>query len=135
MSHHSCVRCPKTTPIVATRGAVAMRHEAVADDLAGRRGEDAGEHLDRRGLAGAVGPDVADHLAGADREGDVGHGGGLGRRAPDERAQRRGEPLAPPVGAEDLGQPLDADHRLRVRLDHAFFFPSAPRPDSASARA
>ena len=40
-------------------------------EVARGRHQDAGEHLDRRRLPGAVRPDVADHLAGLDRERQV----------------------------------------------------------------
>ena len=58
-------------------GAADTRLEPGHADLARRRHEDAGEHLDRRGLSRAVGTDVAHHLAGLDRERQVVH-----RRAP-----------------------------------------------------
>ncbi len=50
--------------------AIAPRHEAVDDDLAARRDEDPGQHLDGRGLAGAVPADIADELALRDVEAD-----------------------------------------------------------------
>ena len=56
--------------------ALAPGNEAVDANLAARTGhQDAGEHLDGGGLAGAVGADVADHLAAVDREADAVHRG------------------------------------------------------------
>ena len=72
MSHHSWVRWPKTTPMLrAFCWRLLVRHEAVHDEAAGGGDEDAGQHLDRGRLAGAVGPEVRDRLAGLDAEVDV----------------------------------------------------------------
>ena len=68
-SHQSCVRWPKTTPMrahVAVRSRQGTRPSTSTSPDVGD--EDAGEHLDRGGLAGAVGPDVADQLAAVDGE-------------------------------------------------------------------
>ncbi|MDG6105468.1 hypothetical protein [Dactylosporangium aurantiacum] len=43
------------------------------DPAAGRQ-QQRDEHLDRRGLAGAVGPEQAEQLAALDLEGDAAHG-------------------------------------------------------------
>src|SRR5688572_20450018 len=51
--------------------ALARRLEAGYRDTAGRRHEDARQHLHRRRLAGAVRADVADERAGLDLEADV----------------------------------------------------------------
>ena len=76
------VRWPKTTPI---RRASSVRcrlgsRPATLSVPAGRH-QDAGEHLDRGRLPGAVGADVADHLAGLDGERQVVHGDDLVARA------------------------------------------------------
>ena len=82
--------------------AVAARVEAGHPHLPTGRHEDAGQHLDGRRLPGAVGPDVADHLAGIDGERQVVHGqhrsrgrgggaprpGGVRRRCARGRARR-----------------------------------------------
>ena len=69
-SHQSWLRWPKTTPMLRALSLRCFRGDEPGDPhLAGGRHEDAGEHLDRRGLAGAVRADVADQLAGLEREG------------------------------------------------------------------
>jgi len=50
------------------RALAPVRDEAEHARLAGGRVEEAREHLQGRGLAGAVGPQEADHLARLDRE-------------------------------------------------------------------
>jgi hypothetical protein len=97
--------------------AVPVRNVTVADDLSGRRGQDAGQHLDRRGLAGAVRTDVPDHLAGFDRKRHVRDGGDLSGHPPDEGLQRRGQTLFPAICPEDLREPRDSNERLAHRLD------------------
>ncbi len=47
-------------------GALAPGHETVRQNFARGRHEDAGEHFDGGGFAGAVRADVADHFAAAD---------------------------------------------------------------------
>ena len=56
------------------RDASAHRHKPGDLDVAGRRRQDAGEHLDRRRLPGAVRSEVADHLPRLDRDADTGDG-------------------------------------------------------------
>jgi len=48
--------------------ALLVRHAPVDEDAATTRHQDARQHLDRRRLAGAVRADVANHLAGVERE-------------------------------------------------------------------
>ena len=78
-------------------GALAAGVDARDADRAGGRHQDAGEHLDRGRLAGAVRADVADHLAGLDLEAQLLHGLDVG-------------PAADPEGA---GQPGDLDEGHR----------------------
>jgi len=59
-------------------------------DCAAARFDESGQHADRRGLAGSVRSQVAEHLSGGDRERDVGHR---------------------PDGAEPLRQGLCVKHR------------------------
>ena len=47
-------------------GTLFPRDEAVRENFAARGHQDAGEHFDGRGFAGAVGADIADHFAAAD---------------------------------------------------------------------
>jgi len=53
--------------------ALAERLEAVGPHPPRGGHQDAGEHLDGGGLAGAVRPDVADHFPRPDLEGDAVH--------------------------------------------------------------
>src|ERR1035437_729169 len=53
--------------------AALVGNEAVHDQAALSGHEDAGQHLDRGGLAGAVGPEVGHRLAGLDAQVDVVH--------------------------------------------------------------
>src|SRR5262249_61334524 len=103
----------------------ALRHRLEAADphRSARRIENPREHLQGRRLAGAVGPDVADHLAALDNEIDPIHGGHDTRAA------------AQPAG-------LHADSELLaelVCLDEAHIVTtlcsgSAARPSATSAR-
>jgi hypothetical protein len=83
------------------------RVQAAGADRAGGRNEDPRQHLDRRGLPGAVRADVADRLAAAHGERDVVDGRGR-------------PPLAAPsagTAREPAGQAPRLDHELlRVRL-------------------
>ncbi len=98
--------------------AVAVRHQAADLYRARGRHEDAGEHLHRRGLAGAVGPDVADQLSALDTEACAVHGPPgleLGRQ---KRRDPPDDALGPRSHPELLGQLADLDVR------HAFPFRS-----------
>ena len=55
--------------------------EAENLDAAGGRGEEAGEHLDGGGFAGAVGAEEAEELTGGDAEVDVLNGGEVAEAA------------------------------------------------------
>jgi hypothetical protein len=81
---------------------VLVGHDAVDLDAAGCGLEDACEHLDGRGLAGAVGTDVPDHLAALDLEVQILDGVDLlvlpGEKGPDVA----GQSLAALVDAEGL---------------------------------
>ena len=90
------------------RHAVGLHVVAADAGGAGGRDHEAGEHPHRGGLAGAVRPEEAEHLAARHVEGDVVDGG---------------------EAAESLGQPVDLDqHRLAVG-GHA-----APPPGSPVGR-
>ena len=84
------------------RDAVARRHEPGDVHFARARHEHAGEHLDRRALARAVGADVAEHLARVDAERHV-----VDRV--DDHAFAADASGAPPH-REGLRHVLDADH-------------------------
>ena len=101
-SHHRVVRCPKTTPIrLREPRALARRVDAGDPQPAAAGGEDAGQHLDRGGLAGAVRADVADHLAARHPEAD--------RRPPPAPA------AAPGAAGRPCGARRRPSRRRRVR--------------------
>ncbi len=81
------------------------RVEPADRDPPGRGDEDAGQHLDRRRLAGAVRPEVAEQLAALDLEGDLVHRLDDGPLA--------AEPPAP--NDEALAELLDLDHPPALR--------------------
>ena len=108
-SHHSCVRWPKTTPIRrASSTPLAQRVEPARAHRARGRHQDAGEHLDRGRLPGAVGADVADRLARAATEKVIRVDGG------DRRRVRRRPALA--AHEELAGQVLHVDDRPRAGM-------------------
>ena len=71
--------------------------------------EQAGEHLERGGLAGAVGPEEADELPFLDRKADVFHGGSLLVFATQQAAQRTEQPRLFLVSTEDSRESLHLD--------------------------
>jgi hypothetical protein len=87
------------------REVAALRHGLHSADAQGTagRGEDAGQHLQRRRLAGAVRTDVTEHLAALDREVD-GVDGGHHPRAPSHPARFAGD-------GEVAAEPAGFDHR------------------------
>ncbi len=104
-SHHSCERCPNTTPIRAARRLpLRHRHQPADPHLAAAGHEHAGEHLQRGRLAGAVRAEVAEHLAALDPQVDAVDGG---HRLP-LAAQAAG--LA--GDGELLAQPARLDHSV-----------------------
>ena len=93
-------RWPNIAPI---RRASSMRcrdgSSPATRDVPGRRDQDPGQHLDRRRLAGAVRPEVADQLAALDAERDV-------RSPPRRRARsRRKRPRADDELLRELARP------------------------------
>ena len=88
-------------PARASRRRSATGRSPQVRTLAAGRHEDADEHLDRGRLAGAVGADVADRLAGLDAHRQVVDG--------DDRP-----PAQPVAYAEVPGQPGGLDDRVRV---------------------
>src|SRR5439155_25589999 len=88
------------------------RNETQYMGLPGCRVEQAGEHLERRGLARAVWAEEPDHLARLDAEGDAGDRVHVAALPPHERPERRGETLLPLGDAEGLSQIADVDDRL-----------------------
>src|SRR5262249_33304285 len=104
----------------AERLAVAPRHEPRDRRVAAAWRQDAGENLERRGLAGAVRPDERDALTRRDAERDPIDGthraGARRERVGDARAKPRS---AATTSAERLAQLLDIDccghSRLRLR--------------------
>src|SRR5690606_36293511 len=77
--------------------------------------EDTGEHLDRRGLARAVGSEVADDLALGYLEADTIDGGDRLLLAREQRAHRREAPLDRPGARENLDEIGCPDHVIPVR--------------------
>ena len=91
--------------------APAVRHHAEHFDVPAAGDQNAGQHLDRGRLAGAVRPQAADHLAALDPERHVAHGAHLAVLAVHQRAHRAEQP-APMLGhAKRLFQPLTVDAR------------------------
>ena len=92
------------------------RCEAEGVRLAARRMEQPRQHLERRGLAGAVRPEEADDLARLDLERDAGHG--FDRlRLPAEEAARGRADTALALGHEvGLAQVVDTDRRRASRV-------------------
>jgi hypothetical protein len=83
--------------------------QAVHFDLPGGRHQDAGQHLDRGGLAGAVGAEVADQLALLDVEADAVDRAGDGVLPGEEGAHPAEEARPPPRGTELFHQVPDPD--------------------------
>ena len=79
--------------------------------LARRGVEEAGEHLQRRRLAGAVRAEEADDLARADLERDPVDGGDVARLPPEEALHGRAQPRLALGHVEDLRKLRDADDR------------------------
>ncbi len=73
--------------------------------------QDAAEHLHGGGLAGAVGPDIADEFAGVQRKRDVGQRLHRAVAAMHDTDQRSQDPRGTLGDAERLGQVLDDDLR------------------------
>ena len=99
------------------------------------------EHLQRRRLAGAVGPEEADHLAGVDRERDRIDRGDLSRLAVDQAADRGAQALLAHGNLEGLGQIVHLDdghgiilpHRLRCAAEELRRGHVAARPLASAA--
>ncbi len=102
VAHHH--RDPAQEVALALRRRVAQ-HPC----LARRRVQQAGQHLERRGLAGAVGTEEADDLAGGDLEADPVDRLDLARLAPDEALGRRADAALAHRHVEGLAQ-LDRPH-------------------------
>ena len=89
-SHQSCTRWPNIAPIRrASSMRCARRVEPGDAHVPADRDEDAGQHLDRRRLAGAVRPEVAEQLAALDAERDVVHRLDHAPLAPEAAARAR----------------------------------------------
>jgi len=95
-------------------GVLALRRvEAGHPRPARRRVDQAGEHFQRRGLAGAVGAEEADELALGDGEADVVRRADLLELAPEQALHAAPEAGLLFVGPEDAREMLDFDHRRR----------------------
>jgi len=86
------------------------RHVALDLGLAARRMQQAGEHLQRRGLAGTVGPEEADALAALDRKAHAIDCLDELVLAAHQRLHRGGKPRRSLVHPEVLRQLARADH-------------------------
>ncbi len=82
-----------------------VRDQTVDDQAAGGGNEDAGQHLDGGGLAGAVRPEIGDRFPGLDAEVDVIDGQLVLVLACEEMLQRADQPGLFDGLAELLGQP------------------------------
>ncbi len=89
--------------------AVFVGHQATDLDAAAGGPQDARQDLHGRGLAGAVGSDEGQQLAGFEAEGDVGQGMDLAPAPADEAAHGAGEARRAFSDAIGLGQRLDED--------------------------
>ncbi len=96
----------------AEGGAVLPGHEPEDARRARRRVEDAGQDLERRRLAGAIGAHERDALARLDAEGDVGDRGDRARGGGEDVPQAAEEARAAFADAIRLGEPLDLDGGL-----------------------
>src|SRR5690606_4108716 len=92
------------------RRLAAERHVPLDLDVAGRRGEEPGQHLEGRRLAGAVRAGEADALTALDRERDAVDGDDGLVAAAEDGAERRLEAGRATVHAELLDEVADADH-------------------------
>ena len=81
-------------------------------DLAGRRRQDAGQHLDRRRLPGPVRSEIADQLTAVDRERDIVHRPDHLRATREERSQPAERPLHSPRSSKLLHQMIGTHQRL-----------------------
>ena len=95
--------------LVGQAGALAPRDFAQHEGLAGGGVEDADQHLDGGGLAGAVGTDEGDPLSFLHGEGDVFHGQGLAAEWAEESAQASAQAGSFLAGDEGFGQSFHLD--------------------------
>ena len=102
---------PAAVGVLALPGHVAHH----AGRAAGGR-DDAREQLERRRLAGAVGPEEGDELALLDRQIDAAHRLHVAILAVEQPAQRGQQPLLLLIDAVGLRQPVDFDDRHGWRL-------------------
>jgi hypothetical protein len=79
-----------------------------------RRLDDAGQHLDYGGLAGAVGPHETHDLGLVHAERDLPHGVLGDSLPPEQRPHRAEQPRGLLVDVKRLGESLDFDHRRAV---------------------
>jgi hypothetical protein len=89
-------------------------HPPVYADMPAAWHQDAGEHLDRGGLAGAIRADVADHLARSDSERHVVHRADMAVLARQQRPHRAEPALAPHRDGKRLSQMFHFDQRHSV---------------------
>ena len=92
--------------------ALAKGHEAIDANFAAGRDQNAGEHLDAGGFAGAIRADVADHFAAVDRKADA-----VNRRdrvvvANEEILDRTPDAFPAVKGAEVLAEVVDVNQRI-----------------------
>jgi hypothetical protein len=125
MSHHSWVSLAEhDAHLSGVLLAALVGDKAVDDKAAFGRDEDAGQHLDRGRLAGAVGTEVSDGLTGFDAQVDVVHGQLVAVLAREEMLERTGQAGFLDGLAELLGEPLRFDQRHGGRTS-----PGAARGD------
>jgi hypothetical protein len=91
--------------------AALVRNQAVHDQTSLGGNENAGQHLDRGGFAGAVGTQVGHRLAGFDAQVDVVHRHLVAVLASEEMPERADQSRFLDGLAELLGEPLRFDQR------------------------
>src|SRR5262249_60870402 len=103
--------------------AAAARNEAGHLDVSRGGEENAGKHLDRRRLAGAIRANAADHLPGVDAKGDAVDRADLAVFAGEQVAERAKQAPAVAGDPEDLDQVADLDERGHVSVSNACIMP------------
>ena len=92
--------------------ALAPGNETVGKDLARGGNENSGQHFDGSGFPGAVGADVADHVASADGERNVVHGLHDPVFAVEEIDEAANDAFPPLESAEVLGERTNGNQRV-----------------------